>query len=87
MKSLDSGRSFQNVGSSEFRETSISRILMDPESTNLITISTGRGFDHPQVRIAQTTPHDFVRLRFVSTVIATGDPDNPPPSLPTPAPF
>jgi hypothetical protein len=56
-----------------------------PQAT--IEVRSGEGFDHPQVQVAQTTPNDFARLRLVSTVIATGDPDHPPPPLPTPAPF
>jgi hypothetical protein len=39
------------------------------------------------VVIEQPTPDDFARLRFNSTVLSTGDPDNPHPPRPTPAPL
>jgi hypothetical protein len=56
-----------------------------PQAT--LEVRSGEGFEDPQVQIVQTTPSDFARLRFVSTVLSTGDPEAPHPRRPVPTPF
>lgn len=45
MKSIDGGSTWTNYGKSLFGGLAISRILIDPDNHNLITITTGRGYD------------------------------------------
>jgi hypothetical protein len=48
-----------------------------------LDVVSSHAFDHPQVRIVQTTPNEWARLRFVSTVLSSGDPDKPHLPVPT----
>jgi len=59
----------------------------DVEPQASLEVRSGRGFDRPQVQIAQTFSNDFARLRFVSTVLSAGNPDDPHPPRPAPAAF
>jgi hypothetical protein len=58
-----------------------------PNPAGQLHVAASRRFESPQVVIEQPTPDDFARLRFNSTVLSTGDPDNPHPPRPTPAPL
>jgi hypothetical protein len=58
---------------------------VEPQAT--LEVRSGEGFDRPQVQIVQATPNDFARLRFLSTILSAGDPDDPHPPRPAPSPF
>lgn len=45
MKSTDGGLTWTNLGKSQFGATAVSRILIDPDNSQLVTVTTGRGYD------------------------------------------
>jgi hypothetical protein len=52
------------------------------DPTAKLHVSSGGDFTSPQAHIQQTRVADFARLRFNSTALIPGDPDNPQPSRP-----
>jgi photosystem II stability/assembly factor-like uncharacterized protein len=45
MKSTDGGATWTNTGQSQFGTTCVSHVVVDPESPNIVTVSTGNGID------------------------------------------
>lgn len=43
MKSTDGGATWTNYGRAQFGNTAVSQVLVDPDNTNIVTVTTGRG--------------------------------------------
>ncbi len=46
MKSIDGGNTWVNLGRTTFNNTAISKVLVDPDDSNIVTVSTGRGANY-----------------------------------------